>query len=398
MRKLIRILIPIGLLILCYFLFEPVFTHNFGRTEMPVLDNFQPKTLYSKPSAIRANKIIKEELVKLKTPSLSVAIGRNDSIIWSNSIGYANISKRILADEQTKYRIGSTSKTLTSIGLGVLFQDKILTPNSIVKDHVPYASNELSKLTVEQLASHTSGIRNYGMCLCLPIWEFYDNDEYSSIEESISIFNDDKLLFEPGTDFSYSTYNYNLLSGVIEGASKMNFLDFMQTEVFEPLAMSETMPDRMDNPTDNIAKFYDVEGGKVKEAYKTNSSSKFAGGGFLSTPSDLVKFGNAVLNNKLIDVTTTKMLVEPVVLKNGTVNKQNYGLGWRIDKSTKVFKDNREVNIIHHGGTAMGSTAMLILLPDYNVTVAVAMNKNGKSTDLFDVAYKIAELFVLERK
>ena len=86
------------------------------------------------------------------------------------------------------------------------------------------------------------------------------------------------------------------------------------------------------------------------------------------------------------------------MLKNGKVNKQNYGLGWRNDISTNVFKDNREVRIIHHGGTAMGSNAMLILLPEYNVTVAVAMNKNGKSTDLFDVAYKIGELFIEKQK
>lgn len=398
MKKLLKIIIPIGILILCYLLFEPIFIHNFGRTEMPILDDIQPKTIYSDAKKLRADEILKEEFTKLKTPSLSVAIGRNDSLIWSNSIGYADVNGNILANNQTKYRVGSTSKTLTSIGLGVLLQNKVLNPNSKVKDYVPYASEELSKLTVEQLASHTSGIRNYGMCPCFPIWEFYDNNGYNSIRESISIFNNDKLLFEPSTDFSYSTYNYNLLSGVIEGASKTDFLDFMQNEVFEPLTMTQTMPDRMNNSEDNIAKFYDVENNKIKEAYKTNSSSKFAGGGFLSTPSDLIKFGNAVLNNNLINKTTTKILFKPVMLKNGKVNKQNYGLGWRNDISTNVFKDNREVRIIHHGGTAMGSTAMLILLPEYNVTVAVAMNKNGKSTDLFDVAYKIAELFIEKQK
>jgi serine beta-lactamase-like protein LACTB len=398
MKKLIKISTPIGIIILCYFLFEPVFTHNFGRTEMPILDNQQPKILYSEPIKNSANEILKEEFTKLKTPSLSVAIGMNDTIVWSNSIGYSNVNDKTLADSLTKYRIGSTSKTLTSIGLGVLIQNGILKPNSIVRDYVPYASNELSKLTVQELASHTSGIRNYGTCLCLPIWEFYDNDQYNSIEESISMFNNDELLFKPSTDFSYSTYNYNLLSGIMEGASKTDFLEFMESKVFEPLTMYQTKPDLFNSSLDNIAEFYDTENNKIKEAYKTNSSSKWAGGGFLSTPTDLVKFGNAVLNYKLIDSTTTNSLFKPIKLKNGKVNDQNYGLGWRNDTSTNIFKDKQEVRIIHHGGTAMGSTAMLILLPKYNVTVAVTMNRNGKSTDLFDIAYKIAELFIAERK
>lgn len=364
---------------------------------MSFVEDLKPIKAHSERGNTKADEILTEAFLNLKTPSLSAAIGINDTLVWSNAIGYADFDKKIPANQQTKYRIGSTSKSLTSIGLGVLLQDHILQLNSTVKEFVPYAGKELSELTVKQLASHTSGIRNYGTCLCFPIWEFYNNDEYGSIEESVSIFNDDKLLFEPGSDFSYATYNYNLLSAVMEGASKTNFLDFMKNKVFEPLDMSQTMPDSATNSSNNIAVFYDVENIKIKEAYKTNSSNKYAGGGFLSTPSDLVKLGNAALNYKLLDTATTQVLFEPVKLKNGKVNKQNYGLGWRNDISTDVFKDNREVRVIHHGGTAMGSTSMLILLPEYNATVAVAMNRSGKSAELFELAHKIAELFIEER-
>ncbi|WP_349254612.1 serine hydrolase [Autumnicola psychrophila] len=134
----------------------------------------------------------------------------------------------------------------------------------------------------------------------------------------------------------------------------------------------------------------------MNKAYKTNSSNKWAGGGFLSTPIDLVKFGNGVLNQELINSTTTKLLFEPVQLKNGKVNEQNYGLGWRNDIRKDVIKDNREIRIIHHGGTASGSLAMLVLLPEYNTSIAVAMNRSGSSSELFDITFKIAELFIAE--
>ncbi|MGK2861082.1 MAG: serine hydrolase domain-containing protein [Chitinophagaceae bacterium] len=394
MKKLLKISIPTILLIMCYFLFEPIAIHNFGREKLPELNNLQPKIDHYEPLKKQADNILKSEFDLLKTPSLSVSIGKNDKLIWSNTIGYEDVENQIKADSLTKYRIGSTSKTLTSVGLGVLLQSKKLQPQSLVKDFVSYTSNGLSKLTLQQLASHTSGIRNYETCLCFPIWEFYSNDEYNSIEESVSVFKKDNLLFDPGTDFGYSTYNYTLLSGMMEGASGHDFLRFMQENVFQPLKMIQTQADKKNEDIDNTSKFYDIENGNIKEAYATNSSNKWAGGGFLSTTNDLVKFGNAVINHQLLDSVTTTLLLKPVTLVDGNVNEQNYGLGWRNDVKENIFKDNRSVNIIHHGGTAMGSTAMLILLPEYNTTVAVTMNKNGKSTDLFDVAYKIAELFI----
>lgn len=184
----------------------------------------------------------------------------------------------------------------------------------------------------------------------------------------------------------------------MEGASGQNFLPFMQENVFRPLKMVQTQPDKKNEHIEYTSKFYDIENGKIKEAYTTNSSNKWAGGGFLSTTNDLVKFGNAVINQQLLDPTTTELLFRPATLVNGKVNGQNYGLGWRNDVRNDILKDKRSVNSIHHGGTAMGSTAMLILLPEYNTTVAVAMNRNGKSSDLFDVAYKIAELFINAKK
>lgn len=395
-KKLTIIAFIIGVLILSYFLFEPVFTYYVGRTKTPNLDEVHLKKIHSETLKNKADEILEKEFKLLETPSISIAVGMNDSLIWSNSIGYADVEKKLLAHSKTKYRVGSISKSLTSVGLGLLFESKILEPNSIVENYVPYANSEISKLTIKELASHTSGIRNYSSCLCFPIWEFYDNNQYNSIKESVSIFNNDELLFEPGTDFNYSTYNYTLLSGVIEGSSNLEYLEFMKTNVFEPLELTETIPDNAVNKANNIAEFYAIADNKINKTYKTNSSNKWAGGGFLSTPINLVKFGNGVLNQKLIDSTTTKLLFEPVKLKNGNTNKQNYGLGWRNDIRKDVFKDNRKTRIIHHGGTALGSIAMLILLPEYNTSIAVAMNRSGSSSELFDITFKVAELFIAE--
>lgn len=399
MKKIIQILVPIiGILVLCFFLFQPVVTYNFGRERLGGLSHLQLNINHSTLIKKQANSLLLSEFNKLNTPALSASIGINNTLIWSNTIGYADIDNQILADSLTKFRIGSTSKALTSIGLGVLIQRKKLKPQSLVKDFVPYASNKLSELTLQQVASHTSGIRNYGTCFCFPMWEYYNNHEFTSIEESIAVFNNDDLLFEPSTNFSYSSYNYTLLSGMMEKASGKMFLDFMQEKVFKPLLMTQTKADRENGNKENMTKFYEVNNGEIKESFQVNNSIKWAGGGFLSTTNDLVKLGNAVLNYRLLDSLTTAKLFKPVQLNSGKINSQNYGMGWRNDMYQDIHKDGRDVNIIHHGGVAMGSTAMLILLPEYNLTVAVTMNRNASTEEtknlFFSLPHKLASLFI----
>src|SRR5690606_21300072 len=207
MKKVAIIASILATVILSYFLFEPVFTYWLSRTKSPDLQALLPTITHDDPVSKKADELLIEEFQGLKSPSLSVSIGIDDSVVWSNSIGYSDVENKRLVDSTTKYRIGSVSKTIASIGLGLLFQSKALNPNSVAGDYVPYVTEDLTNLTVKELASHTSGIRNYGTCMCLPLWEYYDNDHYSSVEESVSIFADDELLFAPGKAFSYSSYN-----------------------------------------------------------------------------------------------------------------------------------------------------------------------------------------------
>lgn len=394
MKKIAIIASIVAIAFLSYFLFEPVFTYWISRTEPPSFKGLLPTITHNNPVSEKADELLVKEFQRLKAPSLSVSIGIDDSVIWSNSIGYSDVENKRLVDSRTKYRIGSVSKTIASIGLGLLFQSKTLNPNSIVGDYVPYVTDDLGALTVKELASHTSGIRNYGTCMCLPLWEYYDNDHYSSVEESVKIFVNDKLLFSPGTSFSYSSYNYTLLSGVIEGVSESSYNEYIHHTILEPFGMGETVPEDTRQPASNTAVFYDYDDDFLSISFAVDNSSKWAGGGYLSTPADLVRFGNGILNNRILDKANTLLLFNPVRLKNGEINEQNYALGWRNDLSRKVFSDGREVRVIHHGGTAVGSTAILVLIPEYNVSVAVAINKSGSTAELFDVAFKLVELFM----
>ncbi|WP_378181011.1 serine hydrolase domain-containing protein [Aquimarina sp. SS2-1] len=395
MKKCIIIAsVSLPILVICFFLFEPIVAYTSGWNSFSNIQNLDPIAYHKDKVSKKADSILNEMFTHLKAPGLSVAVGKNGKVIWSNAIGYQDVKKDKEISLDTKFRIGSTSKAVTSLGLGVLLQNGKLNPNSKVKEFVPYTTETLSEITVKQLASHTSGIRNYSTCFCFPIWEHLNNDEYTTVQESVGIFNNSPLLFTPGTDFSYSSYNYTLLSAVLEGASGKDFLNFMKDEVFTPLGLDNIQGETSSLLTENISTFYEVDENMYKEVFKVNNSNKWAGGGFVATPTDLVKLGNAFLNYQILDKKTIESLIQPVTLDNGEVNDQNYAMGWRNSFTEKMFDQNHKVQIIHHAGTAAGSTSVFILFPEYNISISILMNRSGSVSDLFTYSYDLAKTFI----
>ncbi|WP_298313852.1 serine hydrolase [uncultured Aquimarina sp.] len=389
------VILPI--LMLSFFLFEPIMTYTTGWNSFPNSNKLEPISYHNDDTSKKADSILKEMFTHLKTPGLSVAIGMNGKAIWSNAIGYQDIKNDKKIGLDTKFRIGSTSKAVTSIGVGLLLQKGKLNLNSKVKEFVPYINETLAEIKLKQLASHTSGIRNYGTCFCFPIWEHLNNDEYTTVQESVGIFSDSPLLFPSGTDFSYSSYNYTLLSAMMEGASGKDFLSFIKAGIFNPLGIKHINGETSSLSQENISKFYEVDENMYKETFKVNNSNKWAGGGFVATPTALVKLGNAFLNYNLLNKATTETLIEPVQLDTGEINKQNYAIGWRNSFTEEMFDQNHKVQIIHHAGTAAGSTSVFILFPEYNLSISILMNRSGATSDLFTYSYELAKIFITKK-
>lgn len=389
MKKLIICLVVAVLCLLCYFLLEPIFLYNFGWTPLTKDSDSNTEIVYDSAfiDPIKQAQTLLDESIDITTPALSIAVGVNGELVWASSRGFANVKNKIQVTPNTAFRIGSTSKAVTSIGLGILMEQGRLKLN----DKVPTSIMDKS-ITIKQLASHTSGIRNYGLCFCFPIWEYFNNDKYSSIEEAVDLFVEDPLLFEPGTGFSYSSYNFTALSAAMEMASGVEFTSFMKQMVFLKADMNNTDFDKQ-NTLLNKTEFYDMQVNLFKNAYAVNNSNKWAGGGMLSTPTDLVRLGNAILHESIIKKETFEVLTTPVKLKNGEVNEQNYALGWRIG-NFDLARTKKSVTIMHHGGTATGSTALWIIIPEFNITAAIMINRSVEDFPLFDMLIPIVDLFI----
>jgi len=273
---------------------------------------------------------------------------------------------------------------------------------------------------LRQLMGHTSGVTPD------------DNDERPLIRthcerpaEAVQHFKN-WLFFEPEAKGHYSIYDWILVSAAIETAADQPFLTFMKERVFDPLGMRDTVADPGPDPAE-------VEGedfpgfillrelihdpgatrGPATDATKkpvqvTPYSTRFrsdpnygmhvsrlldyscyAGSSvFVSTPSDLVRFGMAINGGNLLKPATVELLQTSQLLPSG--EETGYGLGWYLKTVTVAGKPTRVTG--HDGDSMGGMVASLMTFPEYGIVVAVTSNIFYAGT--FSLAVKLAESFV----
>jgi CubicO group peptidase (beta-lactamase class C family) len=259
--------------------------------------------------------------------------------------------------------VGSISKPFTAAALGLLCQQGKLDLDAPIRRYVPSFPDHGVSITVREVGGHLGGIRGYKPN------EPESQVHYPSVDSSLSRFRDDSLVAEPGTKFVYSSYGFVLLSAVIEHAAGIPYLDFMRDSVFQRLDMTHTVPDDPVLVIPGRARWYDLQ---PDDSYHNSEFSdlsyKWAGGGFLSTPTDLVRFGTAMLHAGFLNDATLHVLETSQVTATGKPTQ--YGIGWFVSDSTRFIKQRT----IRHSGGAVGSTANLLLYPDYDIVVAWAQN------------------------
>lgn len=194
-------------------------------------------------------------------------------------------------------------------------------------------------------------------------------ESHGDVADGLEYFDDTDLLHEPGTDFHYSSFDTTLLAVVLQQAGGAPFQKLMQKQVLEPLELDTPTPDA---PHPDRAVFYHVQEGRAQQWRGVDLSMKIAGGGFMATPSDLVRLGAAWLDDAFISSETRRQFWTPQTLADGTVNEQNYALNWRVSEAT----DDIPFTYMHHGGVSKGSMAWLAVIPEKRMAVALAINTN----------------------
>jgi len=320
-----------------------------------------------------ARRVLQDHLATIGMPALSVAVAVEGEVVWSGALGHADIEAGRAADPDTLFRIGSTSKAVTATLFARMSDAGLVDPDAPVSaylDDLPQA--DWGNITLRQLASHTAGIVGYeengdlgGMWSSMRLQR-----HYGDVSETLDLFDGTGLLFEPGTDFHYSSYDIQLLAAALQAAGGAPYPDLVEQWVRAPLGIATPLPDA---ETPERAEFYHVSSRGTAQRWRpVDLSSKLAGGGFMARPEDMARLGAAWLDAGFISPQTRAVFWTPQTLADGSVNEQGYALGWRRNEGMRDVGD--DVVYLHHGGVSKGAMSWLVVVPDKEMAISMMIN------------------------
>ena len=328
------------------------------------------------------DKILNEISNREDIVGASVSIGVHDSIVFSKGYGLANKELNIRTQSFHKFRIYSLSKHLTGVAIAKLVEDGKLNIDNPISDYIPFINERLSNITTAQLLTHTSGIRSYAE----GEWQKVSDNPCISPFESILAFQSDELLFEPGSDYSYTSFGYVLLSAIIEKVSGKPFIDYLQQDIFKPLGVNGITLDNVDIVDHLAAQPYEYWKGVMYRARYANNTCKFGGGGLSSSTLDLVILNLAILNGKLIAEENLPTMFTSLRLNNGEQTDYGFGLQYEIDENGSRYA--------WHSGRSRGGRNALVIYPEKKLVVCISANTNGDS--IVEEAESIAKMYLKE--
>jgi CubicO group peptidase (beta-lactamase class C family) len=308
---------------------------------------------------------VREQMEKNKIPGMTIGFVKDD-YVWVKGFGYADVENKVPAKAESSYRLASVQKSMTAVAILQLVEQGKINLDAEVQTYVPYFPKKKFPITVRQLLYHLGGIPHYVN---------RDAEQHIKVHkttrEAIAIFENFDLVAEPGTKFSYSSYGYNLLGAVIEGASGQPYADYMREHVWGPLGMSGT---RMDDPLDLIpdrVRGYQLIDGGLKNSEFIDVSSRFAAGGARGTVVDLLKFMKGLNDRKLLSQASVDLMYAPTKTRDGNISgfpkTAGYAMGWNLvpQKSGLV--------VINDGGQQETRT-FILNFPAKKFALAVAQN------------------------
>lgn len=323
------------------------------------------------------DKLITTTMASEHIAGASVAISVRGETEYQNAYGYADVSTRTAASNETVYPIGSITKQFTAACVLLLAQDGKLSIDDPLSRYVgglPWGD----RVTLRHLLDQETGIVDFRLGVF---------DTSGSLAESTVIdrLKQTDLLFAPGSKYEYSNSNYYLLGMVVEKASGETYPQFLRERIFKPLKLASTYYNS--GAIAGLAQGTTAGANGPQPVAAENADWARAAGAIASTASDMTRWDDELRAGKLLNAASLTEMFTPGTLDNATPT--DYAFGWIAVKHNGV----RE---IWHNGEVTGFHAMNATYPDQQTDVVVLTNTGGTfaadqlAVEIFDVLHPFA--------
>lgn len=283
----------------------------------------------------------------------AMLIGQGDQILLQKAWGYADRASKQPMTVDTRLRLGSMNKMITSVATLQLVQAGKLSLDGTVGDYLKqYPNADIRKVTVRQLLSHRGGTGDI-------FGPDFDRERLNlrTHADYVRLYGARGPIHPPGEKRSYSNYGFVLLGAIIEAVSGQSYYDYVDQHIYAKAGMRDSGSLPESEPVKNRARPYMRERGQWVDAKDTLPYRGMAAGGGYSTVGDLFRFARALQNGTLVD---------PALLAQAN-GGPGYGLGF-------ASNDINGVRWYGHGGGAPGMNADFRVFPQLDRVVITLSN------------------------
>jgi len=226
-----------------------------------------------------------------------ILVVQNGTPLFEQAYGYADREKKRLNGIDTKFNIGSISKSFTGLAVRQLIAEKKISPDDPIGKFLPDYPNKdaAAKVTVGHLLNMTSGIGDFFG----DRYEATPKEKIRSLKDYLPLFADQPLEFEPGAGERYSNGGYVVLGLIIEKVSGEDYYTYVHEHVFKPAGMLDSASPEKDAAVPNRAVGYVRDGSSWKPNTGTLPGRGSSAGGGYSTARDLLKYTTALAQGAL---------------------------------------------------------------------------------------------------
>lgn len=336
----------------------------------------------SREKLTQIDRVFGEAMESRALPGASVTIAFGDGRSITRNYGTASLTTGLAVTPQTRFRIGSISKTFTALAILKLVEEGRLTldaPISLLLPDLGRIGRLPDSITVKHLLNHTSGLPDYTPA------ELHAKIARAMVTDTdLVVVLEREAVFEPGSDWAYSDAGYRILSRIVEKASGLTFERYM----VERLAPALGLPSlRLCDPKDpGQASGYISQGNRFRPEPAYAIRGLLGEGGLCATTADLGRFPARLNAGKWIAKPSLDRMTSATRLSGG--QEIDYGLGMRRGMlgGTPAWG--------HTGGGPDGSWASFAHYPARNFTVAVMANGTGSGTDAATLQAVVAAILL----
>lgn len=309
-------------------------------------------------------------------PGLSACVIMKDGTSREYAAGHADEAKQVALSPKHRFLAGSTGKTFFAALAMQLESEGAIDLESPLAEHIgsqPWFSRlpNRSTVTLAHLMRHQSGIPEH---LDNPAWMekvLKDPLKPWTPAECVEFSLDREPLFAAGAGWSYSDTNYTLLAMAIEAKTRKDCYAMIGERYLTKLGLKSTEPSTKLSYTDfasgNHANGLLFPAGWAVKDGKLAITPQFewAGGGFVTNPSDLAHWIRALMDGKVLTAGALEKMKQSVAARTGRGHEYGYGLQVRPSELGKSYG---------HSGWYPGYITDVHHLPDLGVTVCVMAN------------------------